>query len=243
MITASHSSMVMFTNIRSRRIPALLTTTSRPPKVSIAVSDQPARAVPVRDVVVVRHGLATSRADCVDDVEGGTSDAPRRRPCTEIVHHDLGSLAGQLQRVSPTDTPTGSGDDGDASLIDPRHCASLPCGGASPTDLDRRVSRPAARLRPPLEIRDVGLGRNPTTPPAPFWCARPIGDPELVTRPGVRLSRSARRVLDHADVRVLDLDECAATSKLRVAPEVLTVLHRTSRQVRHAATCGPLAVV
>ena len=37
-MTASHSSAVMLTIMRSRRIPALLTTTSRPPKVSTAVS-------------------------------------------------------------------------------------------------------------------------------------------------------------------------------------------------------------
>ena len=37
-MTASHSSTVMFTSIRSRRMPALLTRTSRPPKVSTAVA-------------------------------------------------------------------------------------------------------------------------------------------------------------------------------------------------------------
>ena len=36
-MTASHSSMVMLTSMRSRRMPALLTRTSRPPKVSRAV--------------------------------------------------------------------------------------------------------------------------------------------------------------------------------------------------------------
>ena len=36
-MTASHSSMVMLTSMRSRRIPALLTRTSRPPKVLMAV--------------------------------------------------------------------------------------------------------------------------------------------------------------------------------------------------------------
>ena len=35
-MTASHSSSVMFTSMRSRRMPALFTTTSRRPNVSIA---------------------------------------------------------------------------------------------------------------------------------------------------------------------------------------------------------------
>ena len=38
LMTASHSPSVMLASIRSRRMPALLTTASRPPKASIAVS-------------------------------------------------------------------------------------------------------------------------------------------------------------------------------------------------------------
>ena len=45
LITASHSSIDIFTNIRSRKIPALLTTMSRPPKVSMArCTNRPAPA-------------------------------------------------------------------------------------------------------------------------------------------------------------------------------------------------------
>ena len=47
-ITASHSSSVMLTSTRSRRIPALFTRTWRSPKASTAVADQLAAALPAR---------------------------------------------------------------------------------------------------------------------------------------------------------------------------------------------------
>ena len=60
-MTASHSSSVMLASTRSRRMPALLTTTWRSPNVSIGGVDQALGALPVGDVVAVGDGLAAHR--------------------------------------------------------------------------------------------------------------------------------------------------------------------------------------
>ena len=73
-MTASHSSSVMLTSIRSRRMPALLTSTSRRAERVDGRLDEPLGAVPVGDVVAVGDRLAAHRPDLVDDLAGG----PRR---------------------------------------------------------------------------------------------------------------------------------------------------------------------
>ena len=64
-ITASHSSTDMFTIMRSRTMPALHTTVSRPPNVVDRLRDQPAGAVPVADVVAVDDRFAAGGLDLV----------------------------------------------------------------------------------------------------------------------------------------------------------------------------------
>ena len=66
-ITASHSASSMLKSMRSRRIPALLTSdVERAERVDRAV-DEPLRAVPVGDVVGVGDRLAAGGDDLVDD--------------------------------------------------------------------------------------------------------------------------------------------------------------------------------
>ena len=76
-MTASHSSSVMLTSIRSRRMPALLTTTSRPPNVSHGLLDQ--RSAPSQSAT--SSPLATASpppaGDLVDDRLGrAEADGP-----------------------------------------------------------------------------------------------------------------------------------------------------------------------
>ena len=77
-MTASHSSSPQDTNMRSRRNPALLTTTSSRPNVSTAVRDEALGAVPVGDVVAVGDRLAAASRR----ISSTTSPAgPARRRC------------------------------------------------------------------------------------------------------------------------------------------------------------------
>ena len=122
-MTASHSASVMFASIRSRRMPALLTSTSRPPKVSTACCDQALGAVPVRDVVGVGDGLAAHGDDLVDDVVRRTGRRARAvHRAAEVVDDDLGPVFGQHQRVLAADAATGAGDDAHPSLAQLAHC-------------------------------------------------------------------------------------------------------------------------
>src|SRR5204862_4540213 len=70
------------------------------------------RSLPVGHVVAVGDGLAPVGPDEVDDLAGGA----RRRACavqlgTEVVDHDLGTLAAELDGVTAADAPAGAGDD------------------------------------------------------------------------------------------------------------------------------------
>ena len=128
-MTASHSASSMFTSIRSRRMPALLTRTSRPPKVSMAWSHEALGAVPVGDVVGVGDGLAPGGDDLVDD---GLGRAGRRagavHGAAEVVDHDLGAVLGQEQGVLPPDAAAGAGHDADPSFAELGHAADLATG-------------------------------------------------------------------------------------------------------------------
>ena len=119
-MTASHSSTVMLTSIRSRRIPALQTRTSSPPKVSTAWPDQVAGAVEVGDVVGVGDRLAAHREDLVDDLLGRSGrGALAADAAAQVVDHDLRTLAGEREGLGPTDAAPGARHDGHASVTDP----------------------------------------------------------------------------------------------------------------------------
>ena len=123
-MTASHSSSVALTSIRSRRKPALLTSTSRPPKVSIAWLHHRRGLLEVGDVGAVGDRLAAHRLDLGHDLaRPGPSQAPSPAPRrAEVVDDDLGALAGELERVLAAQAAAGAGDDRDAALTDAGHC-------------------------------------------------------------------------------------------------------------------------
>ena len=117
-MTASHSSSVMLTSTRSRRMPALFTSTCRSPNASTAVLIEALAALPVGDVVGVGDGLAAHGLDLVDDL---LAPAVRSSPdavdgAAEVVDDDLGALRREQQRVLAADAPAGAGDDRDASV-------------------------------------------------------------------------------------------------------------------------------
>ena len=69
--TASKSSSVIFANVLSRRMPALLTSTSTVPKRSTARSTSDSRPVGVGDARVMGDGLAAGGHDLRHDAVGG----------------------------------------------------------------------------------------------------------------------------------------------------------------------------
>ena len=112
-MTASHSSSVMLTSTRSRRMPALLTSMSSRPNVSTAVLIR--RWPPSQSATLSRVGdrLAAHRRDLVDDLFGrGAVASGAVGRAAEVVDDDLGALRGEQQRVLATDAAPGAGDDG-----------------------------------------------------------------------------------------------------------------------------------
>jgi hypothetical protein len=113
-ITASHSVSVMFTSIRSRRMPALLTSTSRPPNVVTAVSMS--RLAPSQSLMssplatasapMARTSSTTSPAGPADDPLPSTS-APRSLTTT-LAPWRANSMAWPLPipRPAPVTTTT-----------------------------------------------------------------------------------------------------------------------------------------
>ena len=105
--------------MRSRTKPALFTTASRAPKRLEGGGDHRWAPSPVRHVVAVGDGLATSRADGVDHLAGGSAAAARPvELAAEVVDHDARTLASQLQRVGSAQAAPGAGDDGDTTVAD-----------------------------------------------------------------------------------------------------------------------------
>ena len=97
-MTASHSSSPHDTNMRSRTMPALLTTTSSRPKASSADATT-LGAVPVGHVVAVDDGLAAAGHDVVDHLLCGRHRAARAVELgPDVVDHHLGALPGELER-------------------------------------------------------------------------------------------------------------------------------------------------
>ena len=101
-MTESKSSSAILKIILSRRMPALLTSTSsRPERLDRGVDDV-LGAVEVGDVVVVGDGLAAAALDDLDDLVGGLLvGALARDRATEVVHDDLGALVGELDAPRP----------------------------------------------------------------------------------------------------------------------------------------------
>jgi hypothetical protein len=74
----------------------------------------------VGDVVVVGDGLATLLLDERGHLLGGAGvGALTGRGPAEVVHHDLGALRRELQRLAPPDAMTRAGDDRDLAVEHP----------------------------------------------------------------------------------------------------------------------------
>ena len=116
-MTASHSSSVMLTSMRSRRIPALLTSDVEPAEDVDGLADEGLAPVPGGDVVGVGHRPPAGGGDLVDHLLGrarvGAGPVPRP---AQVVDHDVGAVLGQHQGVLPPDAPAGAGHDAGPAL-------------------------------------------------------------------------------------------------------------------------------
>ena len=125
-ITASHSSSPVVNTMRSRRKPALFTSTSRPPNVSIAVCTS--RRAPSQSAMssVLATASPPERGDLVDHLlrRAGVG-AGAVAGDAEIVHDDARALTGERQRVLSTDAAGGARDDDDAAVADTGHELTL----------------------------------------------------------------------------------------------------------------------
>ena len=126
-MTSSHSASVMEKSIRSRRIPALLTTTWSPPKVSMACRTMawPPSQVPTSSVLAT--AVTASGRDLVDHLLGRPGVAARSvAGTTHVVDDDLRTVLREQERVLAADAAAGTGDDAhpvgtaDVVHVDPR---------------------------------------------------------------------------------------------------------------------------
>ena len=126
-MTASNSSSLVLANIRSRTMPALLTRTSSPPKVSTAVWISACGLRPVGDVGAVGDGFAAGGGDLVDDALRGAAAAGGRavEADTDVVDHDARALGGERQRVRAADAAARARDD-DHAAVEQSHISLSP---------------------------------------------------------------------------------------------------------------------
>ena len=117
-MTASNSSSLVLANIRSRTMPALLTSTSSPPNASTAVWIEALGLRPVGDVGPAGDGFASGGGDLVDHALGGAAAAGGRtvEADADVVDHDARALGGERQRVRASDPAAGSRDDDHAAV-------------------------------------------------------------------------------------------------------------------------------
>ena len=193
-MTASHSASVMLASIRSRRMPALLTRTSRPPKVSIACCTSRSAPSQSRDVVAVGDGLAAHGLDLGDDVvrRAGRSVPAPSMLAAEVVDDDLGAVGGEHQRVLAADAAAGAGDDAHPSLAQLAHLTPL----SSSTGASHHC-RPSSKPSQPGGDADGRATDVPRWSDAPPQAAHPPGcrDPDRGRRdPARRLGDRHRRV-------------------------------------------------
>ena len=94
--------------------------------------DDVAGALPGRDVVTVGDGLAAHRFDLGDHIVRGTVGVTGTvTGPADVVHHDLGTLAGHHQRVLTADAPAGTGDDHNSSFTHLCHAGWISRGERS----------------------------------------------------------------------------------------------------------------
>ena len=111
-MTSSHSCSVMLKIIRSRRMPATLTSTSSRPNSSIAVPIRPSAAAKSEMSAPLATALPPASAISATVVVGGPGVLPGAVDChAQVGDHHRGALAGQQQGHRPADPAPGAGDD------------------------------------------------------------------------------------------------------------------------------------
>src|SRR3954468_23292071 len=112
-MTGSRNSGVMFWNVLSRRMPALLMTMSTWPKASSAVFTMDSPPSGVATLLVSATATPPRSSISLATVCAGPSEPALAgdRPA-EVVHHDLRAAGGQQERVLATEAPTRAGHDG-----------------------------------------------------------------------------------------------------------------------------------
>ena len=116
-MTASQSTALMRWKMRSRRMPALLTTQSMRPKLSMAVLMM--RSAPCGSATLspLAHGNAARLLDLADHLVGDRDvGALALGRAAEIVDHHLGALGGGQHGDLPPDAPPRAGDDDDFTV-------------------------------------------------------------------------------------------------------------------------------
>ena len=105
-MTASHSSSVMLTSIRSRRMPGVVDQHVQVTERVDGLLHDPLGAVPRGDVVAVRLCLAAVEADLVDHLVGRTARRSRAvRLGTDVVDDDLARPAAARVRACSRPMP------------------------------------------------------------------------------------------------------------------------------------------
>ena len=98
-------------------MPALFTSTSSPPNVSIACLTSLSAPAQDGDVVAVDDRVAAGVLDQLHGLLGWGRVAALAAPvAAEVVDHDPGALGGEGQRLFASDAAAGSGDDGDFAV-------------------------------------------------------------------------------------------------------------------------------
>ena len=120
----------MLNSIRSRVIPALLTTMSSRPKLSTAAASMASAVARSPTSPVDDRDLDAERLDLLGRLVGGAG---------QVVEHDAGAGPGQGDRLGAAEAGAGTGDDRDPAVE----------GQVSPRNAQSSTSEIAARGRPP----------------------------------------------------------------------------------------------
>lgn len=116
LLMVSYSCSLMSGMLRSRTIPALLKRMSAPPQLPVAAWTKTAGAIPVSDVVAVRHGLAADLADPLRRPRQRRIRATAVYRTAEAVDDDARTLICEQCGVLTPDASTSGRDDGNATL-------------------------------------------------------------------------------------------------------------------------------
>ena len=223
-MTRSHSSSVMLVSMRSRRMPALLTTTSRPPNVSMAwsiISLAAAKSLTSEPFTAASPPIAMISS--TTSWAGPASAPVPSRVGAEVVHDHLGALLGQHQRVLAPDPPAGPGDDGHAPFAHSCHDSLLLLSRTGGVCL-----KPGAPIRAGPDDRDPNPGLGSRR--AARWGRRALPRRVAVPRP------EAPRHL-HGDRRDRVVGLRHRPHRVRVRAHRLDDMDRA----RHRVALGPRA--